>query len=183
MEKSKIDERIINQLNGYTATVRPASDDEPGYEAAFRELGRSVVTHGKTPADALKKLYKNGVEVISDLIHLGRSIPEPEPAPAWIDYSGKVTVRMPRSLHCKLHMLAEDEGVSLNSLIVTILAWGAENKHCSIRPLNPALVQNNLMVVGSPYASALDKCQPMTYSLKTSKEVERDLAQALRDKF
>ena len=38
------------------------------------------------------------------------------------EYSGKVNVRMPKSLHRDLAHRAEQEGVSLNQLIVTALA-------------------------------------------------------------
>lgn len=37
-------------------------------------------------------------------------------------YSGKVNLRMPRSLHRDLARRAEEEGVSLNQLMVVVLA-------------------------------------------------------------
>ena len=38
------------------------------------------------------------------------------------DYSGRLNVRLPKSLHAALASEAEDEGVSLNQLIVTKLS-------------------------------------------------------------
>ena len=38
------------------------------------------------------------------------------------DYSGRVTLRIPRSLHGSLTQIAGDEGVSLNQLMVSVLA-------------------------------------------------------------
>lgn len=40
------------------------------------------------------------------------------------DYSGKTLVRMPTALHAQLAADAERQGVSLNSLIVALLAGG-----------------------------------------------------------
>jgi predicted HicB family RNase H-like nuclease len=38
--------------------------------------------------------------------------------------SGKVLVRMPPALHEQLSRLAEEQGVSLNQLVVSLLAGG-----------------------------------------------------------
>ena len=38
----------------------------------------------------------------------------PLPAPGVEDYSGRVTLRVPRTLHRSLALIAENEGVSLN---------------------------------------------------------------------
>ena len=46
----------------------------------------------------------------------------PVPASGVEDYSGRVTLRVPRTLHRSLALMAEDEGVSLNQLMVTALA-------------------------------------------------------------
>lgn len=38
------------------------------------------------------------------------------------DFSGKMTVRVPLSLHYRIHKRAEEEGVSFNTMTVTILS-------------------------------------------------------------
>lgn len=43
---------------------------------------------------------------------------------AQADPSGKLQLRMPRTLHSQLKVDAERQGVSLNSLIVSLLAGG-----------------------------------------------------------
>jgi antitoxin HicB len=43
-------------------------------------------------------------------------------------YSGKVNLRMPRSLHRDLARRAEEEGVSLNQLMVVALARAVGNE-------------------------------------------------------
>jgi len=120
----------------YTAVVRPVWNGESvSFEGSLKEFGRSVTSEGSTPGEALARLYENGEMLIEDVVSEGEALPEFEPVREWESYSGKMTVRMPRSLHCKLHILAEEEGVSLNSMAVTLLSWGAERKHCEIRPL------------------------------------------------
>lgn len=43
-------------------------------------------------------------------------------AKRWIDYSGKLNIRIPRSLHCRLVEEAKEDGVSLNQYILYKLA-------------------------------------------------------------
>jgi predicted HicB family RNase H-like nuclease len=50
--------------------------------------------------------------------------PIPEPTPAVPDVSGKMLLRMPRSLHQRLLQRAAEEGTSANQLAVAILAGG-----------------------------------------------------------
>jgi predicted HicB family RNase H-like nuclease len=50
------------------------------------------------------------------------SLPEPPVNPQRSEYSGKFNVRVPKSLHAALAREAEDEGVSLNQLVVAKLA-------------------------------------------------------------
>lgn len=49
---------------------------------------------------------------------MGNPIPEPSSKK---EYSGKFVLRVPKSLHRKLASLAEEEGVSLNHLLNTLL--------------------------------------------------------------
>jgi antitoxin HicB len=53
-------------------------------------------------------------------VDLGRPIPPPSAEPAE-SYSGKWQLRAPKSAQCRL---AEREGVSLNTLAVTLFAEG-----------------------------------------------------------
>jgi len=46
----------------------------------------------------------------------------PTPLAAAEDFSGKVVLRVPKSLHCKASRYAEREDVSLNTFLVTAIA-------------------------------------------------------------
>lgn len=74
---------------------------------------------GETPAQAIAELDVALGLAIETYQAEGWPLPEPQPAP---QYSGKLHVRMPKSLHAKLSRQAELEGVSLNTHVVTLLA-------------------------------------------------------------
>lgn len=59
----------------------------------------------------------------------GKNIPEPT-NPYSSNYSGKFTLRLPKTLHRELALLAEDEGVSLNQYLLYLIAKGL-NKETS----------------------------------------------------
>jgi antitoxin HicB len=56
-------------------------------------------------------------------VDLGRLIPPPSAEPAE-SYSGKWQLRAPKSAQCRLAERAKPEGVSLNTLAVTLFAEG-----------------------------------------------------------
>lgn len=56
---------------------------------------------------------------IEGSLEAGLAVPEPREEAG---FSGKVNLRMPKSLHRDLARRAEEEGVSLNQLMVTALA-------------------------------------------------------------
>ncbi len=125
-------------VDRYSVLLRFTEEDgQPVYEAVFRELGQSVVAYGDTPAKALKQLYKDGRLMVSLFEEDGKEVPEPIQSQPWENFSGKITVRMPRWLHYKLYTLADEDGISLNSYIITSLSMIAEHRHCQLRPISP----------------------------------------------
>lgn len=146
----------IRKSEEFTAVVRPVwHDGKRSFEASFAEFGRAVTAEGSSPAITLKRLYENGEALIEDALTDGDALPEVRPRYPWDSYSGKMTLRMPRSLHYKLHSLAEEEDVSLNALVISILSWGAERKHCEIRPLQAHTTYNwGVTIRLQPFGSA-----------------------------
>lgn len=75
-------------------------------------------------ADSWQEAYELALDAIDTtatlLAEQGRDMPVP--ASGVEDYSGRVTLRVPRTLHRSLALMAEDEGVSLNQLMVSALA-------------------------------------------------------------
>ena len=86
--------------------------DESGsyYFATVREFD-GCMSHGDTHSEAFESIQDAMKGWIKTKLENGFSIPDP------IDdnqYSGKFVLRLPKSLHARLAMEAEHEGVSLN---------------------------------------------------------------------
>ncbi len=105
----------------YNITVRrDVFDGEMLFEARVKELP-DVAEYGDTYEEA----YSLAVETIelagAMMAEQGKEMPAPyAPSP---DYSGRVTLRVPRTLHRAIAEAAEDEGVSLNQHIVNVLGY------------------------------------------------------------
>lgn len=107
--------------SAYNITLRRADiEGEVCFEARVRELP-DVVEY----ADSAEEAYALAVDTIGTtfevLAEKGQGMPVPH-APA-DDFSGRVTLRLPRSLHRALTEAAEHEGVSLNQHLVDILGY------------------------------------------------------------
>ncbi|PNU20866.1 toxin-antitoxin system HicB family antitoxin [Geothermobacter hydrogeniphilus] len=101
----------------YTVELTP---DDGSYFVKIKELD-GCMSVGDSPADALAMIEDAKREWFAVAIEDGLEIPLPE-SMRDIKQSGKFALRMPKSLHQKLAESAEDEGVSLNQYIVTLLA-------------------------------------------------------------
>ncbi len=98
-------------------------DDEgnQGWVAEVEELP-GCLSQGATPEEAVERVRDAMVDWIDAELEAGHTIPEPR---ALKPYSGRLLLRMPRSLHATLAHQAEQEGVSLNQHIVALLAYTA----------------------------------------------------------
>jgi antitoxin HicB len=106
-------------LNKYSAQLAWSSEDA-SYVATSPEFpGLSGVAD--EPNDALAELGE-AIEMALEALHAAR---EPVPLPReQVSHSGQIRLRMPRSLHSLLASCADVEGVSLNTLAVSLLARG-----------------------------------------------------------
>jgi len=105
----------------YSISVRRDTfDGVELFEARVKELP-DVVEYGETQAEA----YDLAIDTIETAAvaykEQGRAFPEAQ-VPA-DDYSGRVTLRLPRTLHRALAEAAEEERVSLNQHLVNVLCY------------------------------------------------------------
>ena len=105
----------------YPFSVRPLSEHEGGgYLIEFPDLP-GCMSDGETVEEAIE----NGRDALRCWVHAmqeaGRPIPHPTSATS---YSGKWQMRVPKTLHRRLAERARAEGVSLNTLAVTLIAEG-----------------------------------------------------------
>jgi antitoxin HicB len=99
--------------------------DGGGYEAVYPPLARSVVGYGPTELDALADLKAVTPLFLKVIAENNQRLPEFELAKDHGDYSGKFNVRVPKVLHAELVHLAQQQGVSLNALVQTLMTSGA----------------------------------------------------------
>jgi antitoxin HicB len=103
-------------LDQYQFTVRPLSKEEgSGYLVEYQDIP-GCMSDGETIEEAIQ----NGRKALRDCLEVfresGRTIPKPgKDAAQWRQ-------RLPRTLYSKLTKQAEDEGVSINSLVTAIIA-------------------------------------------------------------
>jgi len=93
--------------------------DEDAYRAEILEFPGCIAV-GDTDVEALQSLTEVATNWIEAALEMGQEIPQPMENPD--GYSGKLVLRMPRSLHRKAAFVAQREGVSLNQFIVNSLA-------------------------------------------------------------
>lgn len=110
----------MTKASEYGISVRLViRDDEEMYEARVAEL-QDVVAFGDTYADA----YASAIEAVSGLQEMfaekGKAFPLPEIEET--EFSGRVTLRMSKSLHAAVHRRASVDCVSLNQWIVEAIA-------------------------------------------------------------
>jgi antitoxin HicB len=100
------------------AVTREGEDDERPWRAVVEELPGCEV-RGATPADATARIPAALAEWVADAQADGRDVPEPRDARS---YSGKLLLRMSKTLHSELSQAAERDQVSLNAYINYVLA-------------------------------------------------------------
>ena len=97
---------------------RAANGDGPGWIATVEELP-GCQAHGPTPESAAAGMGDAVERWVREARAAGREVPPPGAAAA---HSGKLLVRMPRSLHAELVRASDREGTSLNAYIVAALS-------------------------------------------------------------
>lgn len=102
-------------------------DPDDGYLGFVPELP-GCMTAGETPAEALANLEEAMAAWLETALAEGHAIPDPGPMPSLNEdlaqYSGKMILRMPKTLHRDLALLAQREGISINQLAVSLIARG-----------------------------------------------------------
>ena len=106
----------------YPAIIQPiAREDGGGYLVSFPDLP-GCIADGKTPEEA----FHEAEDALESWLATAKEFGDPIPTPTKTitDYSGQWRMRAPKSLHACLANRAKEEGVSLNTLAITLLAQG-----------------------------------------------------------
>lgn len=115
----------------YTITVKRVEEDgEALFVASVKELPH---VHGDGPT--FTEAYEMAIEAIQALQQLAAELDKPFPLPATEpsdEWSGRFSLRLPKSLHRKAAQMADEEGVSLNQFLSSIIAEVVGTKSASI---------------------------------------------------
>ena len=99
-------------------SLQVVADEDGGYTIFYPDLPGCV-----TQIESLEELPEAALEIkelwITATLEAGLAVPEPTYPP---DHSGKILLRLPRSLHRDLVDEAEKEDVSLNQYLVSLLS-------------------------------------------------------------
>ena len=99
----------------YAIALTRGEGEEP-WLATVDEL-QGCEARGRTPEEAAHRVQEAMGAWLATALEQGRPVPEPRAAA-----SGRLLVRMPRSLHAELTRAAAREGVSLNQFISSALS-------------------------------------------------------------
>ncbi len=112
-------------VTSYSVQVSPLTEEDGGgFQALFPPLVRSVVGYGATAQEAIADLHLAVPTFLQMMDKTGQTLPEAPTEKDWDDFSGKFNVRVAKMLHAQLVEQAKEQGVSLNSLVQTMLASG-----------------------------------------------------------
>jgi predicted HicB family RNase H-like nuclease len=119
----------MNKPSEYGIAVRLVRrDGEEIYEARVAELP-DVVAFGSTYAEAYEIALESIEGLQEQFAEMGRAFPDPEATES--DFSGRITLRMSKSMHASVHRRALTDGVSLNQWIVEAVACRVDNRMIS----------------------------------------------------
>lgn len=93
-------------------------EDKGGYAAEILEFP-GCVSDGETADEAVENLENAALAWIGSVQKQGKDVPPPR---GDYDYSGRIVVRLPASLHRQASLLAERDRTSLNQFLVSSIA-------------------------------------------------------------
>jgi antitoxin HicB len=103
----------------HVSLVRGENDRGKRAWAASVEELPACTASGSSPEDAVRRLREAMEEWIAAALARNEAVPEPRSDST---HSGRLLVRMPKTLHAQLTRAAEKDGVSLNQFITGALA-------------------------------------------------------------
>ena len=133
------------KATNYPVEIRPLSAGEGGgWLASFPDLP-GCMGDGATPEAAIADAYEAAAAWLAVAQAQGDAIPQPSAG----GESGRFVARLPKSLHTRLVARAEQEGVSMNTLVVALIAQGVGSASAlppSVKPRRSGAMEGQLKV-------------------------------------
>ena len=124
MKKNSITVDKLMTQNYPFIVVQFKEEDFSGYKAFLIDIP-AIESIGLTPEDALKDLSDVKREWFSYALEKGIHIPEPDASiHTTLTYSGRITLRLSKSLHRQVAEKASLDGVSLNAYLNEVIQRG-----------------------------------------------------------
>ena len=119
--KTKMNDQVTEMATSYlkqpyARLIVPETDGT--FRGEILEFPGCIAT-GDTPAETLSALEEAAADWLEAALAHGQHVPDPVDSN---EFSGRLALRLPKSLHKKAARVAEREGVSLNQFIVASLA-------------------------------------------------------------
>lgn len=156
----------------YRINLRPLSDDDGGGWLAEAVELPGCMSDGETPTEAIRNLEEAKEAWITASIEKGYSMPIPsidqEP-----EYNGRITMRLPKSLHRKIAETAKNEGMSLNSYLIYLIS---ENH-------SAAVASKALQICQGAMSSKADQYLTMVMKIVSRRQEDRDPRDIARNSF
>ncbi len=122
----------------YCIEMELIPQSEGGGILARIPLLKGCMSDGESYDEAAKNLEDAKREWFSYMLKNGYDIPEPTDE----IYSGKFTLRVPKTLHKQLAERADKEGVSLNQLAMSLLSYQSGKEDLRIAEKRPITINN-----------------------------------------
>jgi len=159
----------------YSISVKKVHvDGDTFYQGCVRELP-DVEIFERSAAET----YEAVTEVISTLyeVHVEQGRPFPAPIEEEMTYSGRVTLRLRKSLHRRADLIAQSEGVSLNSYLSSVIEAAVTSEASSsfeVSFFNEVEKIRAYVESGITIGSVISGTTATTMSLPSGIEVESD---------
>lgn len=148
MKKIKGKEKLMEYYMNLPYSIKVIPEEVGGYTVKIEELP-GCISQGETIEEAINNIREAQGAWLEVAIDEKLEIPLPKVKE---EYSGKFVLRIPKSLHRKLSNLAEEDGVSLNQIIVNLLSERYPLKN----------IENKIQII----SWVMEKMQKGLYDLK-----------------
>lgn len=119
MKKTEIADKIAYYLS-LPYTFMMTKNEDGSFFIKVKEL-EGCMSEGDNPEDAHRMIQDAMTCWIESMLEDGHEIPLPESMQEQ-EFSGRISIRIPRILHCELTNFASIEGLSLNAMIIHLLS-------------------------------------------------------------
>lgn len=128
------------------------SDEDGAFIARVPALA-GCAAHGETPEAAAKEARTAALGILESIQAHGD---EPPQVDASVNYSGQLRLRLPKSLHERISLLATAEELSINSLLLAMIseAVGQRSQRGRPRAIREAVGQRSKSAVSASKATA-----------------------------